>query len=170
LDRKINGFKRNLTLLEQQCTFMDLVSRFFMRHPKDRTAFNDLVYEIVKAIPHGKVMTYGGIAALIPHPIGMDPLAYVRVRARWVGYAMRSCGEDVPWHRVINAKGQVSIRHGHGPHIQRNYMEEEGVTFDANDRVNLKDYRWHPPTEWLLARGLLPPTEDPSNSSQPRLL
>jgi len=143
-----------------------------MRNPKDRSAFNDLVYEIVKAIPRGKVMTYGGIAALIPHPISVDPLSYTRVRARWVGYAMSSCAEDVPWYRVINAKGQVSKRPGHGPHVQRNYLEEEGVVFDAKDRVDLKIYRWEPPTDWLLSRGLLPPpAENPSNkSAQQRLL
>ena len=107
-----------------------------MRNPKDRSAFDDLVYEIVKAIPRGKVMTYGGIAALIPHPISVDPLAYSRVRARWVGYAMASCGEDVPWHRVINAKGQVSNRPGHGPHIQQRYLEEEGVVFNAKGRIS----------------------------------
>lgn len=143
-----------------------------MRHPTDRSAFNDLVYVIVKAIPRGKVMTYGGIAALIPHPMGMDPLSYSRVRARWVGYAMASCGEDVPWHRVINAKGEVSRRPGHGPHVQRHYLEEEGVIFDAKGRVDLKIHRWEPATDWLLARGLLPPpAEKPSkNSSQQRLI
>jgi len=142
-----------------------------MRNPKDRSAFNDLVYEIVKAIPRGKVMTYGGIAALIPHPISVDPLAYSRVRARWVGYAMASCGEDVPWYRVINAKGQVSKRLGHGPHVQRRYLEEEGVVFDPRDRVNLKVYRWQPATDWLLSRGLLPPlAENPSKTAQQRLI
>jgi methylated-DNA-protein-cysteine methyltransferase-like protein len=139
-----------------------------MRHPKDRSAFNDLVYEIVKAIPRGKVMTYGDIAALIPHPIGTDPLAYSRVRARWVGYAMASCGEDVPWQRVINAKGQVSSRPGHGPHVQRAYLEEDGVVFDSKDRVDLKIYRWEPATDWLLARGLLPPSIENSSKKEPQ--
>lgn len=142
-----------------------------MRNPKDRSDFNDLVYEIVKAIPRGKVMTYGGIAALIPHPISVDPLSYSRVRARWVGYAMASCAEDVPWYRVINAKGQVSQRPGHGPHIQRRYLEEEGVVFNAKGRVDLKTCRWEPATDWLLARGLLPPSaEKSSNATQQRLL
>jgi methylated-DNA-protein-cysteine methyltransferase-like protein len=145
--------------------------RISMRNPKDRSEFNDLVYEIVKAIPRGKVMTYGGIAALIPHPISVDPLSYSRVRARWVGYAMASCGEDVPWYRVINAKGQVSKRPGHGPHVQRNYLAEEGVTFDLKDCIDLKVYRWEPPADWLLARGLLPPpAEKPSKTGQQRLL
>ena len=142
-----------------------------MRNPKDRSEFNDLVYEIVKAIPRGKVMTYGGIAALIPHPISVDPLSYSRVRARWVGYAMASCGENVPWYRVINAKGQVSKRPGHGPHVQRNYLEEEGVVFDVKDRVDLKIYRWEPATDWLLSRGLLtPPAEKSSITGQQKLL
>ncbi len=142
-----------------------------MRQPKDRSEFNDLVYEIVKAIPRGKVMTYGDIGSLIPHPMSVDPLSYSRVRARWVGYAMASCGKDVPWYRVINAKGQVSKRPGHGPHIQRRYLEEEGVVFDAKDRVDLKFYRWEPATDWLLAHGLLPPpAENPPKTVQQRLL
>jgi methylated-DNA-protein-cysteine methyltransferase-like protein len=106
--------------------------------------FCDQVYELVKAIPSGKVMTYGGIAALIPKPNGIDPLAYRRIRARWVGYALKSCPEDVPWWRVVNAKGQVSPRMGHGPHIQPLMLEEEGILVEANQIQDLKSVLWIP--------------------------
>jgi len=101
-------------------------------------------YEIAKTIPWGKVMTYGGIAALIPKPEGIDPLAYSRIRARWVGYALKSCPEDVPWWRVVNAKGRVSARMGHGPHIQPLLLEEEGVLLEANQINDLNTYLWKP--------------------------
>jgi len=106
--------------------------------------FSDQVYELVKAIPSGKVMTYGSIAALIPKPNGIDPLAYRRIRARWVGYALKSCPEDVPWWRVVNARGQVSARMGHGPHIQPLMLEEEGIQMEANQILDLKSVLWIP--------------------------
>lgn len=119
-------------------------------NPTDRSAFYDIVYEIIKAIPHGKVMTYGDIAALIPPPINIDPMSYSQIRARWVGYALAFCGDDIPWHRVINSKGQISKRLGQGPYMQRQYLEDEGVVFDMNDNVDLNVYRWKPPTDRLL--------------------
>lgn len=143
-----------------------------MRRPPQHSHYNTNVYVIARAIPRGKVMTYGGIAALIPPPKGIDRAAYTRVRARWVGYAMAACGDDVPWHRVINAQGRISKRQGHGPHNQRLLLEEEGVVFDPRERIVLKRYRWEPTVDWLLAHGLLPPPVDGSafKPSQPELL
>jgi len=143
-----------------------------MSNPANSSAYNTRIYEIVQAIPQGKVMTYGGIAALIPPPVGVERLSYVRVRARWVGYAMAACRDDVPWHRVINAQGRISQRPGHGAHIQRLLLEQEGVVFDRQGRVDLKICRWEPTTDWLLARGLLPVPADESTpkSSHQRLL
>ena len=142
-----------------------------MRLSSKQSEFYNLVYEIVRAIPAGRVMTYGSIASLIPPPLDIDPLAYTRVRARWVGYGMASCPDEVPWHRVINAQGRVSMRMGHGPHVQRVLLEEEGVVFDQQGRVDLKSYHWAPKTDWLLARGLIhPPVENNSSkSNQPNL-
>ena len=113
-----------------------------MIKPKDRSAFNQCVYEICRSIPSGYVMTYGGIAACIEHPINMDPLSYDRIKARWVGYALKECPEDVPWHRVINARGQISARPGHD--FQRRLLEDEGITFGKSARINLKRYNWKP--------------------------
>jgi methylated-DNA-protein-cysteine methyltransferase-like protein len=108
--------------------------------------FCQQVYSIVKRIPSGRVMTYGGIAALIPKPVDMDPLAYNRIRARWVGYALKACPEDVPWWRVVNVKGQVSQRMGHGPHIQPIMLEEEGLQLHEGKIIHLNDFLWKPET------------------------
>ncbi|NIS83125.1 MAG: cysteine methyltransferase [Anaerolineales bacterium] len=137
-----------------------------------RPAFNRGVYEIVRAIPSGRVMTYGGIAALIPPPRGIDYTAYARVRARWAGYALATCPDDVPWHRVINAQGRVSSRPGFGPQLQRKLLEDEGVVFDDKDRIDLRKFSWEPATEWLLERGMIPPSSrrNAADPSQRRLL
>jgi len=67
-------------------------------------------------------------------------------RARQVGYALAALpeGSDVPWHRVLNARGEVSPRSGGAPHarIQRALLEEEGVRFDEGGRIDLARYRW----------------------------
>ncbi|NJM76583.1 MAG: methyltransferase, partial [Acaryochloridaceae cyanobacterium RU_4_10] len=69
--------------------------------------------------------------------------------ARQVGYALFRVppDSDIPWHRVINAQGTISrspLRQG-GDDLQRILLEQEGIVFDAQDRVNLKRYRWSPP-------------------------
>jgi methylated-DNA-protein-cysteine methyltransferase-like protein len=106
--------------------------------------FCQRVYAIVKTIPTGRVMTYGGIAMHVPCPAGYDPLAYARIRARWVGYALKACPEDVPWWRVVNAKGCVSLRMGHGPYIQPRMLEEEGLQVEQGKIVHLNQYLWDP--------------------------
>ncbi len=113
-----------------------------MADSSDHRQFDAAVYELVRSIPFGRVMTYGQIAALIPPPESIDPIAYRRIRARWVGYALRRCPDDVPWHRVVNAEGRISPRPGHSPHIQRPLLEAEGVQFRSNGSLNLKRYGW----------------------------
>ena len=117
--------------------------------------FRASVFEIVQAIPRGRVMTYGGVAALIPTPPGIDSLAYRRIRARWAGYALAGCSDDLPWQRVVNARGQVAARAGHGPHIQRQLLEQEGVALDAAGRLDLGRHAWEPAAGWRAAHGLL---------------
>ncbi|TAD74143.1 MAG: methyltransferase [Oscillatoriales cyanobacterium] len=100
------------------------------------------IYEVVKQIPPGKVATYGQIATL----------ANLAGKARLVGYALaRVPGNDpeIPWQRVINAKGEISyspFREGND-YLQRSLLEREGVEFTAGDRVNLQRYRWQPEGE-----------------------
>jgi methylated-DNA-protein-cysteine methyltransferase-like protein len=86
-----------------------------------------LVWEIVRQILQGRVSTYGRIAAFLPPPKGISERAYEVRGARMVGGAMAACPADVPWQRVINAQGKVSLRSGGGGEGQRAILESEGV-------------------------------------------
>jgi methylated-DNA-protein-cysteine methyltransferase-like protein len=94
------------------------------------------VYDLVRRIPPGRVTTYGAVARM---------LANARA-ARAVGYALRALppGTDVPWQRVINAQGQISLKSRHPGETtrQRELLEQEGISFGADDRVDLDRYRW----------------------------
>jgi methylated-DNA-protein-cysteine methyltransferase related protein len=136
--------------------------------PPNPKAYNDRVYEVCRAIPSGRVMTYGRIAQLIPPPAGVAPDTYLKLSPRWVGSAMAACPDDVPWQRVINGQGKVSQRPGMGVLVQRKLLEQEGVTFDARDRVDLETYGWQPEPAWLRARGLVVWVEG-GDASQPSL-
>ncbi len=91
---------------------------------------------VVRNIPEGRVATYGQIAALAGLPR----------RARLVGHALRdSDALGLPWHRVINARGEVSARGDVvGEELQRELLAGEGVALGANGRVSLAAYRWQP--------------------------
>ena len=98
------------------------------------------IYAAVKRIPRGRVATYGQIAALAGMPR----------QPRQVGYALHAMPESrsIPWHRVINARGEVSTRSSRSaPGIeatQRLLLEREGVEFDAASRVSLCRFGWQP--------------------------
>ncbi|WP_281376730.1 MGMT family protein [Geomonas paludis] len=95
------------------------------------------IYAVVSQIPKGQVATYGQVAALAGLP----------GRARQVGYALSALNDpSVPWHRVINAKGEISLRSGgsDGDDLQRLRLEDEGVGFDSHGRIPLHIYRWRP--------------------------
>jgi methylated-DNA-protein-cysteine methyltransferase-like protein len=132
-----------------------------MIQPPDPEAYHALVWEIVCQIPAGRVSTYGQIASMIPPPEGWEPQQYDPVGARWVGGAMHAVpeGSGIPWQRVINSQGMVSIPKGRPGHAaQRALLEAEGVVFNERDRVDLRVYGWEgPPADWLSERGLLPP-------------
>ena len=96
--------------------------------PPDRMVYHTRVWEIVRQIPPGKVATYGQIAAMISPPGGMADHDYASWGARWVGGAMAACPQDVPWQRVINSQGKISLRRG--SQEQRALLESEGVMFD----------------------------------------
>ncbi len=133
--------------------------------PPDPSAYNATVWEIVRQIPPGKVSTYGQIAGLIPPPGGMNLRDYDAFGARWVGGAMAACPPDVPWQRVINSQGKISLRPGGGHEVQRKLLEEEGIVFDERERVDLKKYRWEgPPEAWLKAHGLNTPPKPPAQT------
>lgn len=95
------------------------------------------IYACVRRIPRGRVATYGQIARLAGIPRG----------ARQVGYAMHRAPAGVPWQRVINARGEVSLRgaeHSGAEHEQRFLLEGEGVSFDLAGRCDLARYAWRP--------------------------
>lgn len=95
------------------------------------------IWEMVERIPEGRVATYGQIAALVGRP----------GHARQVGYALHNLPEasEVPWHRVVNARGRVSPRSSPGwDGLQKVLLVEEGVVFDADGRIDLERYRWEP--------------------------
>jgi methylated-DNA-protein-cysteine methyltransferase-like protein len=115
--------------------------------PPDPLSFRLQVWEIVRQIPKGKVATYGQIATLIPVPPGLSPNDYRAFGPRWVGGAMAACPPEVPWQRVINAQGKISLRKGSGEPEQRALLEAEGVIFDDRQRVDLKRFGWKGPQE-----------------------
>jgi methylated-DNA-protein-cysteine methyltransferase-like protein len=126
--------------------------------PQDQSVYYARVWEIVRQIPEGRVTTYGQIAAMIPPPVDEDASRYTAFGPRWVGGAMAACPEGVPWQRVINSQGKISLGRGEAALIQRSLLEEEGVQFDERERVDLSRFGWGgPPESWLNERGLLPP-------------
>ena len=102
------------------------------------------VWDFVRRIPRGRVLTYG----LVSHYLG-GPLS-----AQGVGWALKALPEpgkgrnysaaSVPWHRVINARGEMSTHKNPDipPGMQREMLEQEGVTFDSEGRVNLNEFLW----------------------------
>jgi methylated-DNA-protein-cysteine methyltransferase-like protein len=104
------------------------------------SAYN-AIYQVVRQIPRGKVATYGQIAEL----------ANLYGKARLVGYALYrvDLASDIPWHRVINAKGEISysnLRYG-GDELQRSLLEQENIKFSSEGKINLKEYLWQPPLD-----------------------
>ena len=110
--------------------------------PPDPRNFNPLVWSAARKVPHGKVTTYGKIAEMVGAPVGVDPEVYKSLGPRWVGTAMAACPEDVPWQRVVNAQGRISIRTGGGHLRQRALLEAEGVTFDDKGQIDLNRFGW----------------------------
>ncbi len=97
-----------------------------------------MIYTIVSRIPCGRVATYGQVARL----------AGIPGHARLVGYALSALGPHsrVPWHRVVNARGEVSPRSGGSEaHVlQRLLLQREGIRFDRRGQVALARLRWRP--------------------------
>jgi len=97
--------------------------------------YRERVFRIVRAIPRGRVMTYGQIAEILGE--GYTP--------RTVGFVMHSANDKTPWHRVINAQGGCSTRGLVLPHDkQQRLLETEGVRFNERGRCELKEFLWIP--------------------------
>ena len=107
---------------------------------------HQLIYQVTRRIPKGRVATYGQVAALAGLP----------GHARLAGYALFNLPEhldgEVPWQRVINARGEISYsesRRG-GDFLQRELLEQEGVEFNERGKVDLGRYGWKPSeSDWL---------------------
>ncbi|HEY4644576.1 MAG TPA: MGMT family protein [Bacteroidota bacterium] len=97
-------------------------------------SFIQRVILIIKKIPRGRVATYGQLAALA----GCSSAAR---QVTWVLHAL-SDKEKLPWHRVVNQRGKISLPRHRGYELQRALLLREGIRFDAEDRINLERYRW----------------------------
>ena len=97
----------------------------------------DVIYSVVRQVPAGKVATYGQISRIVE-----------RCSAQMVGFALAALANqkedlDVPWQRVINAKGRVSPHgFGMGTHIQRTLLEDEGIVFDLEGVIDFEKFGW----------------------------
>ena len=124
------------------------------------------IYAVVSRIPKGRVATYGQIAALAGRPR----------QPRFVGYALHAlpADSDVPWHRVVNAAGKISLRAdglGHDE-LQAHLLRREGVRF-VGGAIPLARYRWDPPATSAAAarsagKASAPSSRRGTSSSHPR--
>jgi methylated-DNA-protein-cysteine methyltransferase-like protein len=107
------------------------------KKPSQDEGAHQRIYALTRLVPAGRVATYGQLAAIDG-----------RCTPRMVGYAMAGIpsGSDVPWHRVINSKGEISFPEGsEGRDVQRALLEAEGVEFDERGRVDLRRFGWTGP-------------------------
>ena len=112
------------------------------RRSRPARRFDRAVYALVRQIPRGQVATYGQLAAILGYPRA----------ARAVGSAMRRCPHDIPWQRVVNARGGISLRANvSGMITQRIRLEHEGVRL-RRGRVDLGRHRWAGPRRHLRLR------------------
>lgn len=101
----------------------------------NENTFTQRAVDAIKRIPKGKVATYGLIATMAGDRQGARQVVRV-LTTQWAKH-------DLPWHRVINSKGTISLE-GEGYRIQRQMLEREGVEFDENGKVDFNRYLWRP--------------------------
>lgn len=103
----------------------------------------DVIYEVVRAVPKGRVTTYGAVAAAIGAKSG----------ARVVGYAMNACAgikPKVPAHRVVNRNGMLTGKHHFSPpELMQQLLEKEKIKVEDDKVVDFKKLFWDPVTELL---------------------
>ncbi len=92
--------------------------------------------DVIRKIPRGKVATYGQIAAMAGNPRG------ARMVVRVLNSAWKK--EKLPWQRIINREGRISLKEHEGYEVQRGLLEGEGVVFDDTGRVDLEKFQWQP--------------------------
>ncbi len=99
-----------------------------------RSELTQRIIDRLRAIPKGTVATYGGIAAASGNPRGARTVVWVLNSA--------SRAEALPWHRVVNRRGGISLSPGRGYELQRALLESEGVEFDERGRIDLDRFGW----------------------------
>jgi len=108
---------------------------------KKDNSFFELVYEVVRQIPKGRVTSYGAIAACLG----------TKLSARMVGWAMHGAGKaapKVPAHRVVNRNGMLSGKHHFStPTRMRELLEKEGIKVKKDVIVGFKKLFWDPAQE-----------------------
>jgi methylated-DNA-protein-cysteine methyltransferase related protein len=147
-------------------------------HLPDFPLFCRWVWSIVQQVPAGRVTTFGQIASMISPPNGVDPADYAKLGARWVGDAMNAVSfvdePSVPWHRVINAKGMISLPDNtQAAALQRARLRDDGIEFDDRERIDLNVFGWDgADPRWAREHGFLPakairakPDDSPSQLS-----
>lgn len=119
------GFLHDLPLISAQWNIMTI----------EHDSFPQRIYQILAAIPYGSVTTYGEVARL----------AGSSRAARQVGGILKRlpAGSTLPWHRVINRKGEISLA-GDDLDRQRCALLKEGIEVSAQGKIDLKRYRWQP--------------------------
>ncbi len=107
-----------------------------MQKTSQCSSFSQKVKKIIQKIPKGKVTTYGQIAALAG-----DPRA-----TRQVVWILNSSSQKdkLPWHRVVNRKGRISLKPNYGYEIQKMLLQKEGIKFNKNDIIDFDLYLWIP--------------------------
>ena len=102
----------------------------------DRSDFTENIIRVIRSVPAGKVITYGAVAAKAGNPRG----------ARGVAWILNSSAktEALPWHRVINSRGTISLKPGYGFELQKQLLESEGVDVSGQGAVDLHRYFWNP--------------------------
>ena len=102
---------------------------------KIKPQFKDF-YKYIGRVPTGSVATYGQIASLAGYP----------KHARLVGQSLRALAgqdSDLPWHRIVNARGEISTRGLDGSdELQKHLLEAEGVRFDKDERIDMRRFQW----------------------------
>jgi methylated-DNA-protein-cysteine methyltransferase related protein len=90
--------------------------------------------KFMKKIPAGKVSTYGQIATFAGNNRG------ARQVVRLLNSSWRK--QNLPWHRIVNSKGTISLRKGDGYEMQKSLLEAEGVEFNTNDKIDFSRFLW----------------------------
>ncbi len=98
------------------------------------TEFTENVINIIQQIPYGKVATYGLIAKMAGSPKASRQVSYIL-------HSMSS-KHDLPWHRIVNSSGMISLKHGRGYEEQKELLLSEGISFNEKDRIDLDEYLW----------------------------